>query len=204
MCAALCYAHDYQDSAVWQGGHIKLDVGHSVYTLLRSHGSTQEYEMAANFNLLKRFYPTIEGGTAWSTDEADGGAYHGAGGFMRVGMDLNPLKKNRNNDYALLVGLRVGVGMQKYSLSRVTLNDNYWNTAGSFRDYSPQFRADCWGEITAGVQIKVAGPFFMGWYARTHFLFTSQTGDHQPYYIPGYGYHDGGIFSFNYYLGLKY
>ena len=118
-------------------------------------------------------------------------------------MDLNPLKKNRNNNYALLVGVRVGVGMQHYSLTDVTLNDSYWDT-GRYRDYPREFRADCWGEVTAGVQVKVAGPFFMGWYGRVHFLFTGSKGDHQPYFIPGYGYHDGAIFTFNYYVGLRY
>ncbi len=196
-------AREYGDSAIWQGGHVKLDLGNTVYTLIRSKGSTQQYEISTSVNLLKRFYPTLEGGIGWSTDEASGGKYSGRGGFMRIGLDLNPLKKNRNNNYALLVGVRVGVGMQNYSLSHVTLNDSYWPT-GRYRDYAQEFRADCWGEVTAGVQVKVAGPFFMGWYARVHFLFTSSNGDHQPYFIPGYGYHDGAIFSFNYYIGLKY
>lgn len=194
----------YGDSAVFQGGHIKLDIGNTAYTLFRSGGTTQQYEIATNVNLLKRFYPTLEGGIGWSTDHAAGGTYEGRGGFLRIGMDLNPLKKKRNNNYALLVGVRVGVGMQNYSLTNVTLNDNYWNAGGTYRNYPREFRADCWGEITAGVQVKVAGPFFMGWYARLHLLFTSTSGDHQPYFIPGYGYHDGGIFSFNYYVGFKY
>ncbi len=203
-CVFSVSAREYPDSSVWQGGHIKLDIGNTAYTLIRSGGKTQQYEIVANVNLLKRFYPTIEVGAGWSSDEAAGGFYKGAGGFGKVGIDVNPLKKNRNNNYALLVGIRVGVGMQHYSLSQVTLNDNYWDRHGTYRDYPNQFRADSWGEVVAGVQVKVAGPFFMGWYARVHFLFTSQTGDHQPYYIPGYGYHDGAIFSFNYYLGLRW
>ena len=43
----------------------------------------------------------------------------------------------------------------------------------------------------------------MGWYGRIHFLFTGKTGDHQPYYIPGYGGVDAGNFSFNYYIGYR-
>lgn len=204
LATATITAREYGDSAVYQGFNIKLDIGNTAYTLLRSKAATQQYEMAFNVNILKRFYPTIEGGYGWSADEAAGGSYQGHGGFMRIGMDLNPLKKNRSSEYALLVGLRLGLGLQDFSLTGVNLNDNYWNPDGIIKDYPATVRADCWGEILAGMQVKVYGPLSMGWYARIHTLFTSKTGDHQPYWIPGYGNIDGAIFSFNYYIGLRF
>lgn len=196
-------AREYGDSAIYQGCHIKLDLGNTAYTLLKSKGKTQQYEMLFSVNLLKRFYPTIELGYGLSADQAAGGSYEGQGAFTRIGLDLNPLKKGRNNDYALLVGLRAGLGVQQFSLSGVTLNDSYWAPEGVVKDFPPTWRADAWGEIVAAAQVKVAGPFFMGWALRIHFLFTEKTGSYQPYYILGYGNPSAGVFGFNYYIGFK-
>lgn len=202
LAAAPLLAKEYSDSAVYQGLNLKLDVGNSIYHLISKKGAVQQYEMALNVNLKKIFYPTIEGGYGWGRDGADGGNFYGHGGFAKVGLDLNPIKKNRNNDYVLLVGIRVGMSMMDYELTNVTQTDAYWGNTS--RDYPMQFRADAWGEVVAGCQIKVAGPFTMGWFARAHFLFTEKTGDHQPFWIPGYGYKDGGRFTFNYYLGWRF
>jgi len=192
----------YGDSAIFQGMHVKVDIANPMLVALKTRGAVQQYEVSVNVNLLKRFYPTLEAGYGWGTDGAAGGMYHGYGGFTRIGMDLNPLKKGRNNDYALLVGVRLGVGLQNYELTGVTTNDSYWGSAT--HDVPASFRADCWGEIVAGAQVKVAGPFFMGWYVRIHSLFTGNRGTHQPYYIPGYGWKDGSIFGMNYYVGLRF
>lgn len=193
----------YADSAVWQGMNVKLDVGNTAFTLIQSKARTQQYEVAVNANLLNHFYPTLELGYGLCQDEAEGGRYEGQGAFMRVGIDLNPLRKGRNRYYALLAGVRLGVDLQQYSLSDVTLNDDYWADGGLLRQYPATFRADCWGEVVAGMQIKVAGPLTMGWYARIRFLFTGSVGNHQPYYIPGYGCVDGSSFGFNYYIGWR-
>lgn len=195
----------YNDSAIFQGVHAKLDLGNAALQLARYKGMTQQYEALVSVNLLKRFYPTIEFGYGQSTDEAAGGHFKGAGGFTRIGLDINPIKKNRNNDYALLVGVRLGVDAQNYTMTGLTLNDDYWTSGGATTiDIPARWRADCWGEIVATAQVKVAGPFFMGWSARMHFLFTEKTGSFLPYYIPGYGKPDGARFGFNYYIGLKF
>lgn len=194
---------EYGDSAVYQGLNIKLDVGQMAYTAARSKGSRQQYEMAVNANFLNKYYPTVELGYGLSHDPAGGGTYDGQGAFTRIGIDINPLRKGRNRDYAMLAGLRLGVGLQQFSLTGVNLHDEYWSPEGVTLDYPPVFRADCWGEAVAGLQIKVVGPLTMGWFARLHFLFTGSLGDHQPYYIPGYGCVDAGNFTFNYYIGIR-
>jgi len=195
---------EYADSAVYQGMNIKLDVGNTVYTLASTRAQRQQYEIAVNANFLNKFYPTVELGYGLSHDVAAGGTYDGQGAFTRLGIDINPLRKGRNRDYALLAGLRLGVGLQQFSLTGVNLHDDYWNPSGVFYDYPAKFRADCWGELVAGLQIKVVGPFTMGWYARIHFLFTGSVGDHQPYYIPGFGCVDASNFTFNYYVGYRF
>lgn len=202
-CAAVFAEREYGDSALYQGLNIKLDVGQTVYTLARSHADRQQYEVAVNANLRNKYYPTVELGYGLSHDVAGGGTYNGQGAFTRIGIDINPLRKGQSRDYALLAGLRFGLALQDFSLTGVTLHDDYWSAGGVIRDYPPTFRADAWGEAVAGLQIKVAGPITMGWFARIHFLFTGRVGDHQPYYIPGFGCVDAGNFTFNYYVGFR-
>ena len=202
-CACVMAApRQYADSAVYQGINAKLDIGNAIYTAARSKGAVQQYEGALNVNLLKRFYPTIEWGYMWAEDEAAGGKYRGQGAFTRIGLDLNPLRKNRNSDYFLTVGFRAGMALQNYEQWGLRLNDTYWNVP--LVQMQDKARFDAWGEVLAGVQVKVAGGFHMGWALRVHFLFTGKYGDFQPYYIPGFGCKDGGIFGFNYYIGWRW
>lgn len=204
LCSTAVFAErEYGDSAVYQGLNIKLDVGQTLYTVARSRGERQQYEVAVNANFLNKYYPTAELGYGKSHDAAQGGIYDGQGAFMRLGIDINPLRKGRNREYAMLAGLRIGLGLQQFGLQNVILHDDYWAPGGITRDYPPHFRADCWGEAVAGLQIKVVGPLTMGWFARIHFLFTGSVGDHQPYYIPGFGCVDAGNFTFNYYIGIR-
>lgn len=202
-CAcAIAVPRQYPDSAVYQGINFKVDLGNAIYQSVRSRGSIQQYEAAVNVNLMKRFYPVMEFGYMLANDEAAGGAYRGYGGFTRLGIDLNPLKKNRNSDYFLTVGLRAGMSLQAYEQTGIDMHDPYWQTPRlNMRDPA---RFDSWGEVVAGVQVKVAGGFHMGWAIRIHFLFTGKSGLYQPYYIPGYGCKDGNIFAFNYYLGWRW
>lgn len=202
-CACVTAApRQYADSAVYQGLNFKVDLGNSIYQLVQSRGAVQQYEAALNVNLLKRFYPVMEFGFMSAQSSAAGGSYKGQGGFTRIGLDINPLKKRRNSDYFLTVGIRAGMSLQGYEQRNIDLHDPYWGTP--LMNMSDKARFDSWGEVIAGVQVKVAGGFHMGWAIRIHFLFTGSMGQYQPYYIPGYGCKDGNIFAFNYYLGWRW
>lgn len=192
----------YPDSAVYQGISAKVDIGNAALTAALSKGAIQQYEGAVSVNLLKRFYPVMELGYMRADAGAAGGSYFGRGAFTRIGLDLNPLRKNRNSDYFLTVGVRAGMALQAYEQRNINLNDPYWGTP--LLQMEDKSRFDSWGEVVAGVQVKVAGGFHMGWAIRIHFLFTGSMGKYQPYYIPGYGCKDGNIFAFNYYLGWRW
>ena len=63
----------YADTAIYQGMSIKLDIAMPILELARSAGKVQDYEMALNVRLAKRFYPTLELGYAIADVTADGG-----------------------------------------------------------------------------------------------------------------------------------
>lgn len=194
----------YADTAVYQGMSLKLDIANMIIEPATSKGKVQNYELAMNWRLKQRFFPTLELGYVLAEASAEGGQHSGYGGFGRVGLDVNGLKKHPENPNALLVGLRVGTALQRYSLTDVTLNASYWGDV--LVDYPNKFRADCWGEVVAGCQVQVWEGFQMGWFLRFKILFTrkAKEGNVMPYYIPGFGYRDDTNWSINYYIGYAF
>lgn len=186
--------HGYADTAIFQGVNIRVDILNPVLELARSGWHTYDIEAAVNVRLKNRFFPTLEFGYAAAFQQEKDAAvvkYNGNGEFVRVGLDINPLKKHPERRSVLLVGVRAGTGWQK--LQPTVANTGLRN----------KWIADAWGEIVAGVQVDIARGFNMGWAVRMKFLFTEKTHSDltTPYYIPGYGYRDTMKWGFDYYLG---
>ena len=152
---------------IYRGMTIKLDIGQPAITAGMSKGQLQQYEIAMNWQLTRPFYPTLELGYAGGkTHQGDSIHYNAHGGYFRVGLDVNPLKKHPESPHAMLVGIRVAT------------------------DFQPK-KIDCWGEIVAGCQVqicedkksKVQGGLYMGWMGRLKILFTRDSNG--PIYVPG-------------------
>lgn len=193
----------YADTAIYQGMSIKLDIAMPILELARSAGKVQDYEMALNVRLAKRFYPTLELGYAIADVTADGGHYSGQGGFMRLGMDLSALKKGVGEN-CLMVGLRFAGAYQGFQVTDVPVYGDYWSMPNT--SYYDQHKFDCWGEIVAGCQVQIWKGFQMGWYVRLKLLFTrtDKHGDALPAYLPGFGYRNDTNWGINYFLGYKF
>ena len=193
----------YPDTAIFQGMSIKLDIAMPILELARSKGKVQDYEMALNVRLAKRFYPTLELGYAIAETSADGGFYGGQGGFARLGMDLSALKKGASEN-CLMVGLRFAGAYQRFQITDVPIYGDYWPMGKV--DYFNQRKFDCWGEIVAGCQVQIWKGFQMGWYVRMKLLLTrtDKQGGALPGYIPGYGYRRDSNWGINYYLAYKF
>lgn len=193
----------YADTAIYQGMSIKLDIAMPILELARSAGKVQDYEMALNVRLAKRFYPTLELGYAIADVTADGGHYSGQGGFMRLGMDLSALKKGVGEN-CLMVGLRFAGAYQGFQIIDVPVYGDYWQMPNT--NYYDQHKFDCWGEIVAGCQVQIWKGFQMGWYVRLKLLFTrtNKQGDALPAYLPGFGYRNDTNWGINYFLGYKF
>lgn len=198
--------------SVYNGTQIKLDIASPIIIAGIHQWKMQHYEIAANVQLAQRFFPTLELGYAGGqTNRGDSIAYNGHGGFFRVGVDINPLKKHKDSPHALLVGIRIGTAVQNFGHNLSTLSGG---TTGGVR-------GDCWGEIVLGCQVEIAKgkeprangqqpmAFYMGWMGRFKFLFTRQSeyapaADQYAIYIPGYGTRDNIGWGLNYYLGWKF
>ena len=178
------------NDSIYNATQIKLDIASPVVIAGTHQWQMQHYEIAANVQLARRFFPTLElGYSGGKTHRVDSIQYNAHGGFFRVGCDINPLKKKKDSPHALLVGLRLGPAVQT-------------------KGYT-----DCWGEIIAGCQVEIAKvqktAFYMGWMGRFKVLFTRDkeglTADQmKPIYIPGFGNRDNIGWGLNYYLGWRF
>ena len=182
---------------VYGGMIVKIDAGAAALTAGLSKGRLQQYEIAMNWRIIDRLYPTLELGYAGGkTTQGDTLSYNAHGGFARVGLDFNPLKKHPESPHALLIGIRIGTGIQ------------------------PK-RTDCWGEVVAGCQVEVAKlppyrggrgerpAFYMGWQGRLKILFTREkegltAEEMAPIYIPGFGDRGSVGWGLSYHLGWKF
>lgn len=193
-----------RDTSVYQATYLKLDLFNTAYEAIRSKGEVQDYELMVSVRLRQRFYPAIELGYAQARDSAEGGHYAGKGGFIRLGTDINGLKKHPESPHALLVGVRIATAVQGYELTGLYRHDDYWQTPRA--NYSGLTRADVWGEVVGGCNVQIAGGFHMGWYIRLKVLFTRTASNNGPlpYYIPGFGYRDDMNWGFNYYIGYRF
>ena len=184
---------------IYNATQIKLDIASPVVIAGIHQWQMQHYEIAANVQLARRFFPTLElGYSGGKTHRGDSIQYNAHGGFFRVGCDINPLKKKKDSPHALLVGLRFGTAVQGWEHTSHA-------TSGT--------KADCWGEIVLGCQVEIAKvqktAFYMGWMGRFKVLFTRDkeglTADQMmPIYIPGFGNRDNIGWGLNYYLGWRF
>lgn len=174
---------------IYQGVIVKLDIASPVIQAGISKGQLQHYEIAANVRLKNRFYPTLELGLAGGkANQGDSVYYNAYGGFFRAGCDINPIRRNPKSPHAMLIGVRIGTGLQAK-------------------------KTDCWGEVVAGCQVEICKvgktAFYMGWQGRLKILFTRQSenvsaAEMWPIYIPGFGKRSDVGWGASYHLGWRF
>ena len=118
------------------------------------------------------------------------------GNYWRLGADVNLLKKDPDRNM-LFFGLR-------YARSSATEQIIYNGTDPYFGNVQYQITNSAvvgsWGEMVAGLRIKVWKEFWMGFTSRLKFgLAVRGAKELSPYYTPGYGVIGDGItWGFNY------
>lgn len=208
--------------AVYQSTTLRIDLLNPILDLARSDWHTYSVETAVSVRLLNRLFPTVELGHAGRFQQVKDEAvpvYRGQGEFVKLGLDINPLKKHPESRSYLLIGVRAGTSWQKMPF-RLSDDEQQGESTPEVRmglatrdpqAYTPDrvngtWIADAWGEVLAGVQVNIVKGFNMGWAVRMKFLFTTNSHDelNTPYYIPGFGYRDTSNWGFNYYLGYTF
>lgn len=161
----------------------------------QSHSS---YDLSATVSLHNWFFPVVEAGMGWGHHTENNDLFKvkaKPGMYAKVGMNYNFLYKS-DPEYMAYIGLRFGMAQCKWDKTDIKSTDEEGNMT-----YLPDEMNQCctsvFGEVLAGLKVKIAGPFALGWNIRYR-LGLHNSGGKSPWFVPGYGTGPLG-FTFNAY-----
>ena len=146
-------------------------------------------DINATLNMWNRIQPTVELGLGWAKATPDdmNFTYKGKPSpYFKVGANYNFMFKN-TPDYQALIGLRLGYSTFGYDVTDAHYVNSYWQEDFTF-DITGQRSHALWGEVGAGLKVKLWGPVAMAWMIRYHGIFNyGKNTQSRPWFIPGYG-----------------
>lgn len=171
----------------YNGINIGVNFGDLIFAAFgQKYGS---YDVWANVSVYNWIFPTLECGLGFANDTPQHQNYTynvKPSIYAKIGLDYNFLYKS-NPDYRVFLGVRAGFSNFRYNLKDVTITSDYWNEDQKF-SIDNLHSTSFYGEVLAGIQVKIVNHFSLGWDVRWHFNFhTSPDGYNKPWFIPGYG-----------------
>jgi hypothetical protein len=171
----------------------------------QSYGLT---EIALELNLHNRYIPVVELGLGQANNTPADNNYTyrtPIAPFFRLGVNYNFLY-NSNPDYILFAGIRYGLSPFKYSVTNVTLNNDYWSETNTF-DIPAQSLTAGYFQFLLGLRVRILSNFSLGWTIRYQsILHESNPTTGKAWYIPGFGSRNSSLsatFSLTYTLPLQ-
>lgn len=175
-----------------------IRVGTDLIGLIRSQtdDSFLGYEVNADVDFY-RYYLAVEAGHWERNFLTDDEHYNNGGNYFRVGVDVNFLKKDPDNNM-FFFGMRYG--KSSYTENFTITNDPVWGPVGI--TYTNTNVTAGWGELTTGLRVKMFKFFWMGYTARYKFgLNMNEPSGFESHDVPGYGKTDNqATWGFNYQL----
>lgn len=147
------------------------------------------FDVWAMLSLHNWILPVVELGVGFADNRPEEGnfRYKGKPSFYgKIGANYNFLYKS-NPDYQMHIGLRAAYTRFSYDITDITVNSSYWDQSNQFSILGQKAYA-FYGEVLAGLKVKLWKNISMGWDARFRFKFKSTKGrNSNPWFIPGYG-----------------
>lgn len=167
--------------------------------IMAATGQTHSsYDLSAMVSLHNWFFPVVEAGMGWGHHTETNDLFHVKAKpsmYAKVGLNYNFLYKS-DPAYMAYVGVRFGVAQCKWDKTDIKSTNEEGETS-----YLPnEMNQSCtsvYGEVLAGLKVKIAGPFALGWNVRYR-LGLHNSGGMSPWFVPGYGTGPLG-FTFNAY-----
>ena len=170
---------------LYNGVTVGVNFGDAVMSMTgQSHSS---YDVSAMVSLHNWFFPVVEAGIGWghhteNNDLFKVKAYPSM--YAKAGINYNFLYKS-NPAYMAYLGLRFGVAQCRWDKTDIKSTNEEGETT-----YLPnemdQRCTSIYGEILAGLKVKIAGPFSLGWNVRYR-VGKHNSGGMSPWFVPGYG-----------------
>lgn len=155
------------------------------------------YDVWAQVSLYNWVLPTVEAGVGWSDMAPADKNYHYKGKpapYLKIGVDYNFLY-NSTPDYSAYFGLRAGWSTFSYDITDIVIYSEYWNQVQGLSLRNQKSTA-FYGEVLAGLRVKIWQRLSMGWSVRYKFPFSVSNGvSASPAYIPGYGGRNNHFFA---------
>lgn len=189
------------DMFSFNGIGIQADLSGFAGSLLQDYSSS---EFAVELNFGNRFYPIVEAGLGWSdtTDETTGIKYKAKAPYYRVGFNYNFFtSKEKPAPQHYIFGLiRYAWTDFEYDIDSPPITDPIWGNDVPL--VLNDVEGSCsWAEIGAGIKVKIAKGFHMGWSIRYRVRIMQEQGNNSSmWYIPGYGINKSTCFGGTYNL----
>lgn len=174
-------------------------VGMDLISLIRTQ--TDEnfsgYEYTADIDFY-RYFLTVEYGKWEKKFSTDEDTYSNDGNYMRVGVDVNFLKKDPDKNMFFFGG-RYAWGSYSEVFSTSIVDPVWTDQTVTYTNTDVNSR---WFEITTGLRVKMFKFFWMGYTARYKFgLKTNAPDGFTSYDVPGFGKtYENTTWGFNYQL----
>lgn len=159
------------------------------------------FDLWADVSIYNWFFPIIEAGIGFanSTPSNQNFTYKVNPSFYaKIGLNYNFMYKS-NPDYQLFLGIRAAFSSFDWQVRDISINSPYWRQDMRF-NLDGLHSTAFWGELLAGIKVKIVSNFSLGWTVRWHFPFhVSKSKPHslsedmnnnassKPWFIPGYG-----------------
>ncbi len=167
------------------GFSVGIDFGDAIMRLIGQ--SYQSYGINAMLSFHNWFFPVIEAGVGWGNHSDTNDLYKVKAKlsfYGKIGVNYNFLYKSKP-DHIAYIGLRLGFASNRWDITDITSTTDLDLPEGT-SELLNQTCTSIYGEILAGIKVKVVGPFSLGWNVRYRIgLRNSNNAD--PWYVAGYG-----------------
>lgn len=183
---------------LFRGVAVGFDVAGAAQLAMSDYG---QIEGMARVNLHDQYFPTVEvglGRASHKDDEVTGISYHTSAPYLRLGVDVNLMKKKHTGN-RVFAGLRYAFTYYNVDIDCKPFPDPVWqwDTTYGVKDQSCYQH---WAEVLFGIDAKVAGPLHLGWSVRYRLRLAHDDGPTgKVWYVPGYGIQENSRlgYSFN-------
>lgn len=173
--------------ALYNGVSIGVNFADAI--LMAAGQKYGSFDIWADVSLHNWFFPIIEAGVGFADSHPEHSNYHyktKPSFYTKVGINYNFLYKS-NDAYQCFLGLRAGYSNFSYDVSDVRINSDYWGES-QVLNIKGLSGHSFYGEVLAGIKVKIVNRFSLGWTLRYHFNFKTTSNSYStPWFIPGYG-----------------
>ncbi|MDE6271727.1 MAG: hypothetical protein K2M31_01830 [Muribaculaceae bacterium] len=149
------------------------------------------FDLHADCSIHNWFFPVVELGIGYADAHPEDNRCHYKSTpalYAKVGMNYNFLYKS-NPDYQVYLGLRAGFSHFSYNIDSILAGSMYYQGETGPASVSGLNATEFYGQVVAGLKVKIYRNFSMGWSFRYAFNIRQRYSDelYPAWFVPGRG-----------------